>query len=85
MRQAHDEDRTGRFRAKAEPGSPEYQTKVAQPVMAAVDGMAPEWRALVHEFGYVETYQLWKRRSMVTVDEARRQLIVQQTAAQARA
>ena len=48
MRQ-HDSN-TATHRAKVEPGSPEYQARVANPVMAAVDAMPPEWRALVHEF-----------------------------------
>ena len=64
MRRASDSDREVRnqgFRAKAEPGSPEYKEFVAEPIMRAIDAMPPEFRALVHEFGYVEVYVEYRR------------------------
>ena len=48
-------------RAKAEPGSPEYQSLVAKPIMEAVDGMPPAYRTLVHDLGYVGVYRAWKK------------------------
>lgn len=49
------------FTAIAEPGDEAYSEKVARPVMNAVDAMPPEFRALVHEYGYVEVYRRWNR------------------------
>lgn len=65
---------TDTHKAKAEPGYPEFKAKVAEPVMKAVDSMPPEWRHLVHEFGYVETYLLWRKR--MTIGEAKLRLMV---------
>jgi hypothetical protein len=48
--------------AKAPPDDPTYQSKVAIPVMNAVDSMPAVWRALVHEFGYVDVYRAWRKR-----------------------
>jgi hypothetical protein len=52
----HSDSANGQFTAKAEPGTDAYRDRVAVPVMKAVDGLPEEWRALVHEFGYVEVY-----------------------------
>lgn len=38
---------------------PDYAQRVAVPVMNAVDGLPPEYRAMVHEFGYVDVYRAW--------------------------
>lgn len=48
------------FTAKVIPGHPEYAARVAIPTMQAVDSMPREWRALVHEFGYVDVYRAWR-------------------------
>jgi hypothetical protein len=40
-------------------GSEEYVSRVATPIMNAVDGMPPAYRALVSEFGYVDVYRVW--------------------------
>ena len=47
--------------AKAAPDDPHYKPRVAEPVMQAVDSMPAVWRALVHEFGYVDVYRAWRR------------------------
>jgi hypothetical protein len=47
--------------ARAEPGSPEYKAKVAEPTMNAVDAMPSDFRELVHQFGYVDVYRAWRR------------------------
>lgn len=47
--------------AKAEPGSPEYKAKVAEPVMNAVDAMPLVYKRLVYEWGYVPVYRAWRR------------------------
>lgn len=57
---AGDSDTDGK-KAKAEPGTDAYAERVAKPTMEAIDAMAPEWRALVHEFGYVDVYRAWRR------------------------
>ena len=57
-------------KAKAEPGDADYPARVAKPVMDAVDGMPKDFRALVHEFGYVDVYRAWRRGW--TVDMIRR-------------
>jgi len=49
------------YAAKASPDQARYKETVAEPVMAAVDAMPPEYRALVHEFGYVDIYRAWRR------------------------
>jgi hypothetical protein len=41
-------------------GSEEYVSRVATPIMNAVDGMPPAYRALVSEFGYVDVYRVWR-------------------------
>ena len=56
VRHVVDADAKG-FRAKAEPGTDAFKTKVAEPVMQAVDKMPPIWRSLVHDFGYVHVYR----------------------------
>ena len=49
------------FAAKpSEIGSPEYAERVAKPIMAAIDAMPAEFRALANEFGYIEVYRAWK-------------------------
>jgi len=58
--QAHDSN-TADYTARAEPGTPLYRERVAQPIMAAVDALPPEFRELVYEFGYVDVYRAWKR------------------------
>lgn len=56
--QRHRDDSDARgFRAKAQPGSDEFKTNVAEPVMQAVDKMPAIWRQLVHEYGYVHVYR----------------------------
>lgn len=49
------------FKPKAEPGTPEYKTNVAEPTMSAIDAMPRVYRDLVHEFGYIDVYRAWKR------------------------
>ncbi len=51
----------GTFRARATPDSPDYKPKVAEPVMQAIDELPAEYRALIHEFDYVDVYRAWKR------------------------
>jgi hypothetical protein len=41
--------------------SDEYTTRVASPVMDAVDHMPQAYRELVNEYGYVDVYRAWKR------------------------
>ena len=48
------------YRAKVSPDQSRYKETVAEPVMSAVDAMPPEYRALVHEFGYVDVYRAWR-------------------------
>lgn len=67
MRSA-DSNITG-FKTKAEPGDPDYPDRVAKPVMSAVDGMPAEFRACVHEYGYVDVFRAWRRGW--TVDQIR--------------
>lgn len=38
-----------------------HKQKVAEPTMAAIDGMPKDWRELVHAYGYVDVYRAWKR------------------------
>ena len=47
--------------AKVSPDQSLYKETVAEPVMSAVDAMPPEYRQLVHEFGYVNIYLAWRR------------------------
>lgn len=56
----------------SELGTDEYITKVAAPIMDAVDQMPAPWRALVNEFGYIQVYGLWKRG--LTTQQARETL-----------
>lgn len=58
---------------KAQPGTPEYKRCVAEPVMRAVDALPRSYRALVHEYGYVDVYRAWRRGWSVTqiVERAR--------------
>jgi hypothetical protein len=51
-------------------GSDEYSTKVAMPIMNAVDGLPPAYRELVNEFGYIDVYRAW--RSGMTPEQIRR-------------
>lgn len=51
------------FAPKASPDSADYREKVAVPVMAAVDAMPAEYRALVNDYGYIEVYRAWRRRT----------------------
>lgn len=39
----------------------EYQRDVALPIETAIDNMPRGWRALVHEFDYVNVYLAWRR------------------------
>lgn len=55
------DSQTGNYTPKVEPGHPEYRERVAVPTMDAVDGMPAPFRALVHEYGYVDVYRAWKR------------------------
>jgi hypothetical protein len=50
----------GGFVAKAEPGSPEFKAKVAEPVMKAVDAMPKPFRDLVALYGYIDVYRAWR-------------------------
>jgi hypothetical protein len=53
---------TAAFSAKdARLGSDEYGPRVSVPMMAAIDGMPPAYRALVNEYGYVDVYRALKR------------------------
>ena len=49
------------YAAKVSPDQARYKETVAEPVMQAVDAMPLEYRALVHEFGYVDVYRAWRR------------------------
>lgn len=49
------------YAPKADASDPQYVNRVAIPTMAAVDQMPPEWRELVHEYGYVDVYRAWRR------------------------
>lgn len=49
----------------------EYQRDVAQPIEQAIDNMPRSWRALVHEFDYVNVYLAWRRG--LSPDTVRRQ------------
>lgn len=60
-RHAHDSDIAGRYLAKAQPGDEKYQDTVALPIMTAVDSMPAPFRALVHDFGYVDVYRAWRK------------------------
>ena len=50
-----------RWRKKRSPEDADYQDKVAKPIMAAIDAMPAEYRALVHEFDYVPVYHAHRR------------------------
>jgi hypothetical protein len=52
----------GDFSAKVAGDDPRYKTMVAEPVMAAVDAMPPEWWPVVWAHGYVDVYRAWRRR-----------------------
>lgn len=52
---------TGGYAAKVPADDPEYPERVAIPTMQAIDAMPSEYRALVHEFGYVDVYRAWRR------------------------
>lgn len=54
-----DSERTG-FKPRAQPGTPEYKYKVAEPTMAAVDSLPPEWKSCVAEYGYVGVFLAWR-------------------------
>ena len=64
MRHAADSDIKGRngFTAKAAPDDDAYKARVAEPVMGAVDALPADYRACVHEFGYVQVFLAWRRR-----------------------
>jgi hypothetical protein len=49
------------YAARGTLASDEYKDKTATHVMQAVDLLSPEWRQLVNEYGYIETYLAWKR------------------------
>lgn len=51
----------GSYRAKEPPDSLQYRERVAIPIMNAVDDMPAQYRALVHEFGYVDVYRAWQQ------------------------
>lgn len=51
---------------KAEPGSLEYKTRVAEPTMKAVDSLPKEYRAAVHQYGYIDVYLAWRNRLSVS-------------------
>lgn len=57
---ATDTQREG-YTPKADADDPAYKRRVAEPVMQAVDSLPPSYRALVHEFGYVDVYRAWRR------------------------
>ena len=40
---------------------PRYRDAVAIPTMAAIDGMPAKYRAVLHQYGYVDVYRAWKR------------------------
>ncbi len=62
MRPLNNSNVPGQFMAKAAPlGSEEYATKVAKPVMGAVDEMPKEYRELVQDLGYVDVYRAWRK------------------------
>lgn len=52
---------TSEFKAKAEPGDDAYKTRVAEPMMTAVDNMPKPYRDLVHEYGYVDVFRAWRK------------------------
>lgn len=55
------DSRTAAFGEKVPADDPRFKQLVAEPVMDAVDSMPPEFRALVHDFGYVDVYRAWRR------------------------
>ena len=40
---------------------PRYRDAVAIPTMAAIDRMPAKYRAVLHQYGYVDVYRAWKR------------------------
>jgi hypothetical protein len=38
-----------------------YRKEVAMRIMTVVDSMPKPYRALVHEYGYVDVYRAWSR------------------------
>lgn len=58
------------FIAKAEPGTPEYKHRVAEPTMRAVDSMPKEWREALHSYGYVGVFLAWRSRRW-TIEQVR--------------
>lgn len=50
---------------------PDYKAKVAEPTMAAVDGLPAAYREKVHKFGYVPVYRAWLHRIPPDVIEQR--------------
>lgn len=57
---ANDTQVTG-FRPKAEPGTDAYKRAVAEPTMAAIDGMPAAFRECVRDFDYINVYRAWRR------------------------
>lgn len=55
------DSRTAAFGEKVPADDPRFKAMVAEPVMQAVDSMPAEFRALVHDFGYVDVYRAWRR------------------------
>ena len=52
---------TAGYQAKVPADHPDYQAKVAVPVMNAVDAMPQQFRTAVAEFDYVDVYRAWRR------------------------
>ena len=44
------------------PDHPDYKAKVAEPTMAAVDALPEPYRAIIHDFGYIDVYRAWLRK-----------------------
>lgn len=61
MNRTQADSTTQNYTANAAADDAAYRDRVAVPTMKAVDGMPAPYRALVHEYGYVDVYRAWKR------------------------
>jgi len=61
MRCLNNSEVPGYTAKRADIASDEYTTRVASPVMDAIDHMPKAYRDLVNEYGYVDVYRAWKR------------------------
>ena len=62
---------TAAYTQKLPADDPRYKEVVAEPTMAAVDGLPKDYREKVWDYGYVDVYRAWRRRIPVAQIEKR--------------